>query len=219
MTNTKKFTRPGRLLSLAVAGVMVLSLVAASSASATQASANSNRSINGNIPVEVTRIDGTVPLIVGGTVLILNEEAVSRAPVTTFDFIDGFGALDMHFRQSSVEQFTSTDFETARAISGDANGTITATRNGSKVATGSYKLSMSNTPECQMKGHGTWSMESDKFTVSGDVVTCVNWEASIDNFLGTIDVTGDVTMKEPPVAETTGPVRKLLRGLLGGLLG
>ena len=102
----------------------------------------------------------------------------------------------------------------------DANGTITASSGGSKVATGSYKLSMSNTPDCQMKGHGTWSMESDKFTVSGNVVTCVNWEASIDNFLGTIDVSGEVTIKEPPAQQqSSGPLRRIVRGLLGGLFG
>lgn len=202
-----------RFISYATAIALSLTLFAVST-DASQASANSH--ISGVIPVEVTRIDGTVPLILGGTVLILNEEAVSTAPVTTFNFIDGFESLDLHLRQSSLEQFTSTDFATARAISGDANGTITATDSstGQKVATGSYKLSMSNTSECQMKGAGTWSMSSDKFTVSGKVSTCVNWDASIDNFTGSVSVEGDLELKEEP-KRSGGLLSRTLRGLFG----
>ena len=216
MSNTLH-SRRNRFISLVAVAAMSLSLfVAASGGTGGVSQARADTAIAGVIPIEVTRIDGAVPLIIGGTVIILNEEAVSTAPVTTFDFIDGFESLDMHFRQSSVEQFTSTDFATARAISGEANGTMTATSSatGATVATGSYKLSMSNTPECQMKGNGTWSLSSDKFDVSGTVSTCVNWDPSIENFTGIVSVEGNLEMKAEQEVES-GPVRRLLRGLFG----
>jgi hypothetical protein len=212
MSHSVRLSARNRSLSFAVTAVIALAMFAIASGSAS--AANADDRISGTVPIEVTRIDGAVPLIVGGTVLILNEEAVSTSPVSTFSFVPGFESLDFHFRQSSIEQFTSTDFATARAISGDANGTLTATNSvtGAKAGTGSYKLSMSNTPDCQMKGAGTWSMETDKFTVSGEVSTCVNWDASIENFTGSVDVQGDVKMKEEPKPQG-GLVRKILGGL------
>lgn len=204
-----------RVLSVAAGAALLLTLSVAVGATSSTASAGTH--VAATVPVEVTKIQGTVPLLLGGLTVILNEEAKTTAPISIFDFIEGYESLDLHFRQTSIERFSSYDFATARAISGEANGTITATSTvtGQSMGSGSYTLSMSNTPGCQMKGVGTWSMSADKFDVSGTVSSCVNWDASIEKFTGDISIDGDVELKKE-ASSSGGLIRRVLGGLLGG---
>ncbi len=141
--------------------------------------------------VAVTQLNPSdiVPAGASGRVRILAEQLQGQI---VYGPAELYGA-GLFLQQKSNELFSSAILPLAVALDGTAIGDFQMVGGSGEIAHGTYHLSVSNAPGCQVYDQGHWSTTGgSQLKGRGTVTACLNWDPYFGTFVGTVQFTGSL---------------------------